>query len=57
MKTNSVSPVIRNIRLIKRPNIEINERAKKVYHYILLNDKKAERAREYLKKRGLTLIP
>lgn len=33
---------------------EINEWAKKVYHKILVGHPKAEKAREYLKKRGLT---
>jgi len=35
---------------------EANEWAKKVYHKILTDHPKAERAREYLKKRGLTEI-
>lgn len=38
----------------KTKMFEINEWTKKVYHQVLVNHPKAEKAREYLKKRGMS---
>lgn len=56
LKTQSVKFGDKEYKADKKTRaFEINEWAKKVYHYILLNDKNAEAARKYLEKRGLTL--
>ncbi len=56
LKTQSVKFGNKEYKADKKTRtFEINEWAKKVYHYILLSDKNAENARKYLEKRGLTL--
>jgi DNA primase len=56
MKTQSVKFGDKEYKADKKTRtFEINEWAKKVYHYILVSDKNAENARKYLEKRGLTL--
>jgi len=55
LKTNSVSFGQKEYKADKKTRMfEINEWAKKVYHKILLDHPKAEKARKYLEKRGLS---
>lgn len=54
LKTDSVKYGEREHRADKKTKVfEINEWTKKVYHRILVEHPKAEKAREYLKKRGM----
>ena len=55
LKDNSVKFGSTEHKADKKTRIfEINEWAKKVYHQLLVNHPKAEKAREYLKKRGMS---
>jgi len=55
LKTKSVKFGDQEFKSDQKTRIfEINEWAKKVYHKILLDHPKAEKAREYLKKRGMS---
>jgi DNA primase len=55
LKSNSVSFGQKEYKADKKTRIfEINEWAKKVYHKILVDHPKAEKAREYLKNRGMS---
>lgn len=56
LKTQSVKFGDREYKADKKTRtFEINEWAKKVFHYVLLNDKNAQNARNYLEKRGMNL--
>ncbi len=55
LKTNSIKFGDHEFKADQKTRLfEINEWAKKVYHKILVDHPKAEKARDYLKKRGLS---